>query len=75
MDGSLRLGEEIVAFGVELRLLCTEVVVYRSAFEYALLYAATLAELVVVDLDDDTQAFHEEDAAEYGRDYGRNNNA
>ena len=51
MYGSLGFCYEISALRVELRLLCAEVVVYRRALEYTLLYAAALAE-DIADFDD-----------------------
>ena len=66
MYGSLGFCYEISALRVELRLLCAEVVVYRRALEYTLLYAAALAELVVVHLQNHAEALYEEYAAEYG---------
>ena len=66
VDGSLGLADKIFTLWVELTLLCAEVVMDRCALEDALLHATALAELKVVDLQNDAEALDEEDAAEDG---------
>ena len=66
VDGSLGLAYEIFTLWVELTLLRAEVVMDGCALEDALLHATALAELKVVDLQNDAEALDEEDAAEDG---------
>lgn len=58
--------EKIFAVRGKLVVGDAEVVMYRRAFEDALLHAAAFTKLVVVDLNDDTQTLNEEDTAGLG---------
>ena len=58
---------EILTVRVKLAVLCAEVVVYRCAFEDALLYTFALTYLIVPYLHDNAQTLDEEDSAENGQ--------
>ena len=57
---------QIGTLRIQLAVLCSEVVVNGRALKDALLHSLALTHLVIPHLHDDTQALHEEDAAEYG---------
>ena len=64
---ALGLLEQVLDFGVELRLLRAERVVQRCALEHALLHSVARSELGVPHLHDYAQALYEEYAAQYGQ--------
>ena len=67
MHHGVRALDDIAAVGVELTVLCAEIVVDRCAAEDALLHAMAFAHLVVPHLQDDAEAFHKEDTAKDGQ--------
>ena len=56
---------QVSAIRIKLVVGGSEVVVYRCALKYALLYAVSFAKFVVVNLQYNAEALYKEDAAQY----------